>query len=160
MVVAVVAVGMVQVPVHQVINMITMRYGRMPAIRSVNVVFVVTLAYVVNAPGGVFVRDRYDMLVIVVLMGAVQVPVVQVSHMVTVFHGDVTAARTVFMVVVLVDGVGHDSNLPTSFMNRYGRVGVVKDIADERFHVGVRQAIEHIPAIAPTRDEVLFQEDP
>ena len=100
------------------------------------------------------------MLVVVVFMGAVEMPVVQVSHMVPVLNGYVTAVRAVFMGVVLVDGVGHDSLLPTSDVNRCVRVGVVEDIPDERLHMGIRQSVKHVSPVAPTRDEVLIQKDP
>ncbi len=159
-VVTVIPVGMVQMPVDQVIDMIIVRYRRMTTVRAMNVVFVVALAFVGDAAVGVGVRDRDDVFVIVIFMGAVQVPVVQVSHMVPVPDRDVTAVRTVLMRVIFVDGVGHDSNLPTSGLNGYGRVGVVEDVPDERLHMGVCQAIEHVPAVAPARDEVLFQKDP
>ena len=111
--VAVIPVGMVQMPVHQVINMITVRNSRMPAVRAMNVVMVVTLAIMAHATVRVGVRDRNGMLVVVVLMGAVKMPVMQVSDMVTVLNGDVTTVRPVGMVVVFVDGVGHVSILPT-----------------------------------------------
>ncbi len=159
-VVAVIPVGMMQVPFHQVIDVITVRYGRMSTVRAVNVVFVMTLAVVDDAPVRVDVRNRYDMLVVVIFMGAVQVPVVQVSNMVPVLNGHVTAVRAVLVGVVFVDGVGHDSNLPASGRNRCIRVGVVEDIPDKRFRMGVRQPIEHVPPVAPARDEVLVQKDP
>ncbi len=100
--------GVMQVPVYQVIDVITVGYGRMPTVRPMNVIFVVALADVVNAPGGVGVRDRYNMLVVVAFMGAVQMPVVQISHMVPVFYGDVATVRTVLTGVLFMDGVGHD----------------------------------------------------
>ena len=160
MVVAVIPVGMMQVPFHQVIDVIPVRYGRMPAVRAMNVVVVVALAVVHDASVGVGVRDRYDMLVVMAFMGAVQVPVVQVPYMVPVSNGYVTAVRAVLVGVVFVDDVRHGSGLPTSCMHGYGRVGVVEDIPDKRFHMGVCQAIKHVPAAAPARDEVLVQKDP
>ena len=86
-VVTVIPVRMMQVPIHQVIDVITVRYSRMLTVRAVNVVFVMALAVVCDASVGVGVRDRYDVLVVVAFMGAVQVPVVQVSHMVPVSDG-------------------------------------------------------------------------
>ncbi len=111
MVVTVIAVGMMQVPVHQVIDMIAVRYDRMPTVRAMNVVLVVAFAVVGNAPVGVGVRDRNDMLVVVAFMSAVQVPVVQVSNVVLVPYGDVTTVRAMLVGVVFVDSVGHDSDL-------------------------------------------------
>ena len=107
MVVAVIPVRMMQVPVHEVIDVIPVGYGRMPTVRAMNVVFVVALADVMNAPRRVDVRDRYNMLVVVAFMDAVQMPVVQVSHMVSVSYGYVTTVRTMLVGVVFVDGVGH-----------------------------------------------------
>lgn len=144
--------GMVQVPVDQVIDVITVGYGWMPAARAMNVILVVSLTFVVNAPRGIGIRDRNYMLVVVILMGAVQVPVVQVSHVVPVPHGDVTAVRAVLVGVILMDSVGHGSNLPTSNVNGCGRVGMIENIPDECFHVSVRQPVEHVPSIAPARD--------
>ncbi len=100
------------------------------------------------------------MFVVVAFMGAVQVPVVQVPDMVLVLNGYVSAARAVLVVVVFVDGVGHDLILPSSVMNGCVRVGVVEDVPDERLHMGIRQPVEHVPSIAPARDQVLLQEDP
>ena len=40
------------------------------------------------------------------------------------------------------------------------RVHIDEDISDERLHVGVRQPVEHVPSVAPARDEVLLQKDP
>ena len=68
--------GMVQVPVHQVTNVIAVRHGRMSAVRPVNVLRVVTIAVVRDTPVRVYVRDFDGMFVVVVFMGAVQVPVV------------------------------------------------------------------------------------
>ncbi len=106
-VVAVIPMGMMQVPVDQVIDMITVRHGGMPTARAVYVVFVVALAFVMNAPRGVGVRDPYDMLVVVAFMGTVQMPVMQVPNMIPMFHGDVTTVRAMLMGVVFVDGMGH-----------------------------------------------------
>ena len=78
---------MMQMPVYQVIDVITMRHSRMPTVRAVNMVFIVAFAVVGNAPVGVGVRDRYDMLVVVAFMRAVQVSAVQISHMVAVLDG-------------------------------------------------------------------------
>ena len=111
-VVTVIPVGMMQVPFHQVIDVIAVGHGRMTTVRAVNVIFVVALAVVSDASVGVGVRDRDDMFVVVVFMGAVQVPVVQISDVVPVLDGYVTAVRAVLVVVVFVDGVGHDPNLP------------------------------------------------
>jgi len=49
-VVTVIPVGMVQVPVHQVVDVITVRYRRMPTVRTVNMIFIVAFAVMGDAP--------------------------------------------------------------------------------------------------------------
>ena len=114
MVVAVIAMRMVQVPIHQVIDVIAVRHRGVSAIRAVNVFFVVALAIVSNTPVRILLRYLDDVLVVVVFMGAVKVPVVKVAHVVTVLHGDVAAVRAVFVVVVFMDLMGHGFVLPAS----------------------------------------------
>ena len=108
---------MMQVPVDQVVDVITVRHRRMPAVRAVNVVRFVALAVVGDATVGVNARDLDDVLVVVVFMGAVKVPVMQIADMVSVLHGNVAAVRAVLMVVVFVDFVAHVSGL-SSVKNR------------------------------------------
>lgn len=116
-VVTVLAVGVMQVTVHQVVDMITVRHRRMPAVRAVYMIRVVAFALVCDTSVGVGLRDRDDVLVVVVFVGAMKMPVVQVAHMVLVLDGEVTAVRAMRVGVVLVDFVGHDSNLSISGMN-------------------------------------------
>ena len=158
--VTVVAVRMMQVPIHQIIDVIAVRHCRMPTVRAMDVVCVVAFAFVRDAPVRVGVRDLDDVLVVVVVMGAVKVPVVQVPHMVPMLYSNVTAVRPVLMVVVFVNLVGHGFSLPTSCMNGCCRVGVVQHVPDKRLDMGVRQPVEHVPSVTPARDKVLFQENP
>ncbi len=158
-IVAMVAVRMMQMPVYQVVDVIAVRHCGMTAIRAVHVIGVVALAVVRDASVRVRIRDLYDVLVIMVVVGAVKVPVVQVPNMVLVLDGYVAAVRPVLMVVILVDFVGHDSNLSMSSMNGLVRVGVLEDIVDERLYMSIHQSVVHVPAVAPARYEVLLQED-
>jgi len=154
-VVAVISVGMVQVPIHEVIDVIAVRYRRVPTARTMDVVFVVSLTVVGDAPGRIGVGHRDDMLVVVRLMSAMKMPVVEVSNVVPMFHSDVTAAGPVLMFVVLVDGVSHGLSLPKSGMNGCGRISMVQHISDERLYMGVRQPVEDVATIASARDQVL-----
>ena len=159
-VVTVLAVRVMQVSVHQVIDVITVRYRRMPTVRAVDVICVVALAVVSHAAVGVGARDLDGVFVVVVFMGAVKVPVVQVPHMVSVLDGNVATVRAVLVRVVLVDIVCHVSDLPVSRIDGYRRIRVVEDVSDECLHVCVRQAVEHVSTIAPALQEILLQEDP
>ena len=111
MIVAMIAVRMVQMPVHKVIDVITVWYRRMSTVRSVYVTGVVAFAVVRDATVGIDVGHGDAVFIVVIFMGAVQVPVVQVTDVVTVLHGDVTAAGAVRVVVVLVDFVRHVQGL-------------------------------------------------
>ena len=92
-IVAMPIVGMMQVPIHQVIDVIAVGHGRVPAARAVHVIRVMPLAVVRCALGGIGIRDLDDVLVVVVVVGAVEVPVVQVAHVVAVLYGHVAAVR-------------------------------------------------------------------
>ncbi len=111
-----IAVRMMQVPIHQVIDVIAVRHCRMSAVRAVDVIRVMALAVVRDASVRVGIRDLYDVLVVMILMGAVEVPVVQIPDMIAMLDGHVAAVRPMLMGVILVDFVGHDSNLWTSVM--------------------------------------------
>lgn len=107
MVVAVIAVRVMQVPVDQIVYVVAVRDRRMSTIFAVDVVCVVTLAVVLDASVGVAIRDFNDVLVVVALVGAVKVAIMQVAYVVLVFHSDVAAVRAVLVIVVFVDIVTH-----------------------------------------------------
>lgn len=109
--------GMVQVAVYQVINMIAVGNRRMSAVGAMNVVRIVPGAVVFDTPVGIDAGDLNDMLVIVVFVGAVKMPIVEIPHMVAVLDGYMAAVRAVFMIVVFVDFVCHRS---ASFSGFYG----------------------------------------
>ena len=102
MVVAVIAMGMVQMPVDEVIHVIAMGYRFVPTTGSVHVTSFVTAAFVFGgARVCVGVADFDDMLfngAIGVLM--VQVTVVQVVSMTIVIHGGMTTLLTVLVLVI------------------------------------------------------------
>ena len=106
-IVAVIAVRMVQMPIHQVVDVIAVRHRRVPAARSVHVARVVAGAVVRHASVGVGLRDLDAMLVVVIVVRAMQVPVVQVPHMISVPDGDVAAVGAMRVRVALVDLVVH-----------------------------------------------------
>jgi hypothetical protein len=98
---------MVQMPVHQIVHMVVVGHGGVPAVGPVDVGRVVAGAVVGDAPGGIRGRDGDDVLVVVALVGAVEMAVVEVPHMITVLDSRVAAVGSVDMGVVLVDGVFH-----------------------------------------------------
>ncbi len=104
MVVAVVSVGMVEVAVDQVVDMVPVRNGWMTAVRSVHMTFLMPAAVMGGgATIGVGGIDLQDVFIDVAGMRMMQVAVVQVVHMSFVLHGQVATARSVLMIVVRVD---------------------------------------------------------
>ena len=107
-VVAVLAVRVVQVAVDEVVDVVAVGNRLVTAAGAVDVGGVVTAAAVIRgAVGGVRRVDVEAVLVDVVLVRVVQVAVVEVVHVVAVLHRDVTAVRAVGVVVILVLVAAH-----------------------------------------------------
>ena len=107
MVVAVPVVRMVEVAVHEVVDVIPMRHGLVPASRTVHVTRLMPVTAVIGrAVGGVRGIDGDPVLVAVIVVRMMQVPLVQVVDVTLVTNGDVAAVLTVLM-IVLVDLVAH-----------------------------------------------------
>jgi hypothetical protein len=106
-VVAVAAVGVVQVPVHEVVDVIAVRHRRMPTVGTVNVIACMACALVGVTGGRVCVRDSNHVFVIVIFVGAVQVAIVQVTNMVAVLDSHMAAVRSVLMLMVVVNLMSH-----------------------------------------------------
>ena len=106
-VVTVPVVRVVKVSIHQIVDVIAVGNGGVPAVGTVNVTRVVALAVVSGTACGIGVRDLYDVLVVVAFMGAVKVPVMEVADVVTVLNSDMAAVRAMLMGMVLVGFVVH-----------------------------------------------------
>ncbi len=94
MIVAMVAVRVVQTAVHEIVEMIAVRNRGMTAIRTV--AMVVEFGRV---PSRVPSRHRNHMFVDVIPVDMVQVSIVEIVHVVCVTNRDMPAARTMLMVV-------------------------------------------------------------
>lgn len=104
MVVAVIAMGVMKVALHEVVGVVTVRNRQVAAAPTVDVVARVRPAVVVGgAPVGVAFVDLDHVLVDVVPVGMMEVAVMEVVDMVAVPHPRVAAALAVFVVVVGVD---------------------------------------------------------
>ena len=104
MVIAVVAVLVMQTAVDDVVNVITVRYGFMAATFAVNVAVAG-----VNRMAAVRVGfiDAKCMLVVVAVVLMVQVAVVQIIDVTFVFDGSVAAVCAVNVVMMFVGFAGH-----------------------------------------------------
>lgn len=104
MIVAVVAVRVVQVALDEVVHVVTVGHGFVAAAWAVLVVDGVGLAVVVRSACVGILRAQLDrMLVIVALVGVMEVAVVQIVDVAVVFDGGVSAAGAVDMLMGLMD---------------------------------------------------------
>ena len=94
MVIAVIAVLMVQVPVDDIVGVPVVFHGLVAAVLSVYVTVVMALAAVI-------VTRRRSVVIAVVAMRMVQVPVNDVVGVPVVLHGLVAAALSVYVLVVV-----------------------------------------------------------
>jgi hypothetical protein len=101
MVVAVVAVRMVQVAVDEIIDVIPMRHGFVTARRAMDVARLMTATVVTRCTlVGVFRSDCERMLVYMVAVHMMQMTVVQIVDVIVVLDCRVPTVRAVLMVVV------------------------------------------------------------
>jgi hypothetical protein len=104
--VAVVAVRVMQMPIHEIIDMIAVRHGLVPAARTMNMARLMTGAAMFRrADIRVRLRHLHHMLVDMVLMRVVQMTVMQIVDMVAMLHGGMAATRAMAVGVVVVVGL-------------------------------------------------------
>ena len=155
MVVAVRTMGMVEMPVHQIVDMVAMGHRLMAAARSVPVLTVMAATIMIGrASVGVAPSDLDCVFVDMPLMGMMKVPVVQVVDMIAVLDGDMPAIGRVGMGMIFVDPmlvVGHRC-LPSCWNSVLRRVS--KRISDERQNVVVGDAVDDAPALTSARHQV------
>jgi hypothetical protein len=101
-VVAVIAMRVVQMAVYQVVRMVAMRHHRMPAVRAVHVTLFVVTTLVSHAAVWVHHGHCHRALDHLVAFWPVQVTVVQVVDVIAVLYGCVPAAGTMLVSVVIV----------------------------------------------------------
>jgi hypothetical protein len=105
-IVAMIAMGMMQMPVHQIVDVVAMRDRLVPTARAV----LVGALYFRRAAGRIARVDADDMLIHVVAMHVMQMAVMQIVDVAVMAHRDVTAVRAVLMRVVgmvLLAASGH-----------------------------------------------------
>ena len=116
MVVAVVAVGVVEMAIDQIVDMVAVGHSFVPAARAMLVRAVVATAAVVWGAGcRIVCIDTQCMFVGVPVVRVMQMTVVQIVDMAIVFHRGMATIGAMGMVVVGVGvafvAVGHDSFL-------------------------------------------------
>ena len=101
-VIAVIAMRMVQATVHEIVDMVTMLHRFMSAMRTVHV-FAVDLG---RALRGICRADCEDMLVDVIAVHMVEMPIVQIIHMSIMADRRVPAIRAMLMPMIQVMFLG------------------------------------------------------
>ena len=108
MIVAVVAVHMMQMPADEVVHMITVWHSLVPTARPMHVPCIVPAALVRGrASGWVRLIDRYAVLVYMALMGMMQMAVVEIIHVPIMHDCGVAAVGAVLVIVVAVLFAAH-----------------------------------------------------
>lgn len=103
MIVAVIAVRMMQVPVDEVVHMITVRHRLVPAAGAVLVPGLVLHGGLAGrAAVRVLSVDGDPMLIDVTLVRVVEMPVMQIIGVACVANGDMAAVAPVLMIMVLM----------------------------------------------------------
>ena len=98
MIVAMIAVRMMQMALDKIVGVLAMRHGWMTAVRAVNVPRLVALVPVRRrAMVRVSGADLDHVLIDAVAARAVQMPVMEIVDMVSVLDGDVSAAWTMMV---------------------------------------------------------------
>jgi hypothetical protein len=100
-VVAVIAVRMVQVTVDAIIDVVPVRHGFVTACRSVDVSRIMAATAVTRCTlVGIFRTDRERMLIYMIAVRMMQMTVVQIVDVIVVLDCRMPTVRTVLMVVV------------------------------------------------------------
>ncbi len=107
MVVAVLPMLMMELPFHQVVGVITVRHGLVPAVGAMPMLHVVSTIEARCALVGVLAVYGEAVLVHMVLVWMVQATVVQVIRVALVQHRGVPTSGAMGVGVALMDLVGH-----------------------------------------------------
>jgi hypothetical protein len=144
MIIAVIAVWVMQVAIDEVVDVVAVRDGLVAAAGAVDVIGLVAAALMSGGAGrGVLLAHGDGVLVIVAVVGVVQVAVVEVVDVTIVTDGGVAAVGAVDMIVVVVGVVAHG----VSFVGGSG-LGVVEDRAQQRGGGLVADLVEDVFAVA------------
>jgi hypothetical protein len=119
MVIAMRAMGEVQMAGDQIINMVSVRHGLMSAVRAMAMSGLVPLAAMGRrASSRVFHGDTEPMFIDMIAVWMVQMSIVQVVGVTVMGDGRMPAVRSVLMGVMLMDGVVAHRRTP--FLGRTG----------------------------------------
>ena len=172
MVVAVVSIRVMQISIHQVVDMISVRNSLMTAIGAMLVICIVSIAVVTTgAVGGIRGVDLELVLINVTVVERVKVSIVQVIGVVVVNNRGVAAILAVLMRMVLVDLVLIRHRCLSCEERQEARVigcrgcgwllgRVCQTVEDQIQHMLISQKVENVFPVAATSDDVVRAENP
>ncbi|MEJ1118153.1 hypothetical protein V9K92_06705 [Phyllobacterium sp. CCNWLW109] len=115
MIIAMIAMWMMQMPIHEIINMIPVGYGLVAAARTMHMVSIVARAMMFRC-AAIRISSAYlkHVLINMVAMRVMQMAIVKVVHMIAVTNGGVAAIRFMLVIMIVVmrkSAVAHNSFL-------------------------------------------------
>jgi hypothetical protein len=130
MIVAMVAMGMMQVPVDQIVDVVTMRDGRMPAVGAMHVLRVVAAAFMVGRTGvRILGRNGNHVLIHMATLLVMKMPIVQEIDVTLMLDRGVPAADAVLMGVTFVSLGSRHVNSPASEGRLIGKPSTSRNIS-------------------------------
>ena len=101
MVVAVVTVGVMEMPIDDVVDVVPMGYGFVATAWAVDMIWIVAGALVIRCAGiGVLFGDFQAVLIDVVAVDVMEMPVVKVIDVIAMPNGCVPTTRTMLVVMI------------------------------------------------------------
>ena len=170
-IVAVSPVGMGEMTLHHIVNVIAVGNCLMAAIRSMPVLCIVTVACMaVGAVGRVCSIDLKLMLVDMTLMKRMQMPVMQIVGMAVVNDRGMSAIFSMLMGMALVDLVFlihgcisfeecHEARMFHCWYSQWPFGGMSQTIEDKVQNMLIGQVVEDVLSVPPPADDVVGTKD-
>jgi hypothetical protein len=156
-IVAVIAMRVMQVTVDEIVDVVAMRHGFVAAAWTMNVIGAVTAAAMVRrADGGVLVTDIDRMLVDMIAVRMMQMTVVQIIRVIAMADRDMAATRSMRMIVVGMMGkfaLCHDEILLSVLF-----AGMCNGVLDKIEHMPVGDRIDRGLALFAPCDQTGLQQ--
>jgi hypothetical protein len=158
-IITVVAVGMVQVTVDEIIHMVAMRDRFVTAARSMNVSSIMSGAAMVGrATIRIIVAHFNAMFVYMIGVRMVKMAIMEIIHMAAVPDGNVTASGSMRVGVVGVMRKIASGHFDVLFLKSAVFAGMRDGVLDELEHMGIGDRIDRVLALAPTLDQTGLQQ--
>jgi hypothetical protein len=98
-----ISMGIMQVAVHQIADVVSMRHRLMPTPGTMHMIVGVAVALMPSrTPRRILIVHRQHVLVVVIPMGVMQMPIVEIVHMPIVANRRMPTVRTMLVLVILM----------------------------------------------------------